>query len=53
MERTHNTIALTHSLSEREFLLIAFQPESKRESLQENFAKSETKGHFPEIDRAA
>ena len=34
-------------------MLIAFQLESERESLQENFAESETEGHFPEIDKAA
>ena len=52
MERTHNTVALTHSWSKREFLLIAFQSESERESLHENFAESETEGNFLEIDRA-
>ena len=45
MEQTHNTVALTHSLLEREFLLIVFQPKSER-SLQENFVENETDGHL-------
>ena len=46
MERTQNIVDLTHSLSERERVLIAFHSESERESLQENFAESDTEGHF-------
>ena len=46
MERTHNTVALTHTLSERDFLLIAFSRRVREKVCRRIFAESETEGHL-------
>ena len=52
-EDTHNRVALAHTLSERDFLLIAFSQRVREKVCRRIFLETKTKEHFLEIDRVA